>query len=281
MSQLYPWQTSICEELAPENAGGRTVYWVYTYVGAIGKSYLVDYLVMHGALKVKRADEAQALKAASTRILDANQDTYNEPNERDVGLMLFYENPIVVIDLGRVESNMANPALYRMIESLQSGTLPSIKGEAVAWPAPVKIIVFANKPPDITKLSPDRWAVYTVDPITMQLVKDLDAIETTKLVSVQLAQQQTQCLQRIAQQAATNSLTSDLEKIFKMCFDAVPGAVAIKTSVMHDVLTRNGLTGVTQAEMNKWIERAYARHPYVRVTRSQNRKWWKGFALKA
>lgn len=113
-------------------------------MGNVGKSYFAKYLaVTHGALKLepgKKMDLAYifAQKPAKIVIFDLSRTTAPDPETRS--------SPLDVI--------------YSLMESLKNGYLISTKydSRAVMFEVP-HVVVFANFPPDRTKMSDDRWDI--------------------------------------------------------------------------------------------------------------------------
>ncbi len=65
--------------------------------------------------------------------------------------------PIVILDVPRVNNGHVS---YQTIESIKNGVAFSGKYEScqIRFDRP-HLVVFSNEPPDMTKLSPDRWVV--------------------------------------------------------------------------------------------------------------------------
>lgn len=140
---LRPWQQTLLNLLLtiPDP---RKVIWRWDGMGNVGKSYFAKYLaVTHGALKLepgKKMDLAYifAQKPAKIVIFDLSRTTAPDPETRS--------SPLDVI--------------YSLMESLKNGYLISTKydSRAVMFEVP-HVVVFANFPPDRTKMSDDRWDI--------------------------------------------------------------------------------------------------------------------------
>lgn len=135
--ELYIWQKKLLEKLleVPDN---RTINWYWEPNGKIGKTQFARYVSFyHGALYLngKKAD-----------IL------FNCANE-------IYA-PIYILGLSR---NCEGHVSYDSLECLKDGIYMSGKYESKTILRPYShIVVFANFPPDIEKLSKDRWNIYCI-----------------------------------------------------------------------------------------------------------------------
>lgn len=140
---LRRWQQTLLDRLllAPDP---RKVMWRWERVGNIGKSFFAKYLtVLHGALKLepgKKMDLAYifAQKPSKIVIFDLARTTAPDPDSQ--------KTPLDVI--------------YSLMESLKNGYLISTKydSRAVVFEVP-HVLVFANFPPDTSKMSNDRWDI--------------------------------------------------------------------------------------------------------------------------
>ena len=91
--EWLPWQRRGLQFLS-DDENGRLIYWYYSIVGDVGKTFFKEHLAdHHGALVISLGDKVSSLKH---RILqhklkvDASED--DEP---------FADNPIIVADLSR------------------------------------------------------------------------------------------------------------------------------------------------------------------------------------
>lgn len=140
---LRPWQAALLEMLllAPHP---RKIIWRWERNGNIGKSFFAKYMtVLHGALKLEPAKKMDlayiyAQKPSKIVIMDLARTTAPDPETRS--------SPLDVI--------------YSLMESLKNGYLISTKydSRAVVFEVP-HVVVFANFPPDFSKMSDDRWDV--------------------------------------------------------------------------------------------------------------------------
>lgn len=132
------WQLSVMK-LIKTKADGRIIKWYWEPNGRVGKSSLCKYLVVkHNALVVngKSTDMFHAL----TRF----------PNRRK----------IIIVDCPRSMQDYIN---YGAIELIKGGLVFSGKyeGDMLVYNYP-HIMVFANQPPDESKMSLDRWEIHRI-----------------------------------------------------------------------------------------------------------------------
>lgn len=138
VDEPYGWQLKAINLLS-QKPDKRTVYWFWESSGNVGKSQLTRYLVAkHNAL-----------------MLDGKS--------QDMFLMIA-ENPdkrrLIIIDVPRSSQDFIN---YGAIEKIKNGLIFSGKYKScqILFNHP-HVIVFANIPPDYTKLSADRWIVQNI-----------------------------------------------------------------------------------------------------------------------
>lgn len=143
LNQMYEWQKNIFFEMVNPEINDRTINWIYDYEGNIGKSAFVKYMcVHHNAL-----------------LCDGGK-------RNDVLNLVFNNNMlktrIVIFDLPRSAENHIS---YSAIESIKNGLVVNLKYETgVKYFNPPHLYVFANYPPETTKLSKDRWIIRTITP---------------------------------------------------------------------------------------------------------------------
>lgn len=145
IENLYPWQKETIEKLLASN--DREILWRWDPTGNTGKTALAKLLIFeHNALMIdgKKSD-----------ILHGATDYVN-----GLGDTLFEKPIIFILDLSRTIENYVS---YDCIEKLKNGLWFSGKyeGKMVMIPPP-KVIIFANFPPDKTKLSADRWNIQRI-----------------------------------------------------------------------------------------------------------------------
>jgi hypothetical protein len=134
------WQKRAAKKVK-KDADPRSITWYYDRPGTKGKStefrpYLIE---KYGAIQVKATAPVEAM----TKIAEAWHDEESK----------FREKPIVIVDLPRGSSHLAQQdKLYEMLESIKSG-FPSKSGDVSWGETPPHVIVFANVQPASNKLA--------------------------------------------------------------------------------------------------------------------------------
>lgn len=137
LEKPYKWQQDIIE-LVQTEPDDRKIYWIWDSEGNKGKSMLIKHLAMNNG----------ALFTSIGKYADIINLVFNT-NMTDTRIILF--------DLPR---NNGNNISYNAIEAIKNGMICNTKYEtSTKFFAPPHVIVFANMPPDYTKLSMDRWVV--------------------------------------------------------------------------------------------------------------------------
>lgn len=144
---LFTWQDRLLRylESAPHP---RHVQWLWESQGGKGKSFMARYL----------------MATTSTLVLEAGK-------KSDLAHIVASTVPfpsIVVFDLARTtapeegESHRLD-SVYSLMESLKNGYLISTKYNSTSMTFKVPhVVVFANFPPDESKMSADRWQIQNI-----------------------------------------------------------------------------------------------------------------------
>lgn len=130
---LSPWQR-VLEAIISEKPEPRKVMWYWDAVGNTGKSFMSTYLMAyHNAYIVTGGTKADIFYA-------------------------YQDQPVIVFDLSRDCQDKSY--IYDVIENFKNGQFLSTKymTQMKVFDIP-HVIVFANFPPDYSKLSQDRWVV--------------------------------------------------------------------------------------------------------------------------
>lgn len=138
ITELYPWQQEIVD-LVSTIPNDRTIHWFWDRNGNVGKSALVKLLcAKYGAIVC-------AGKAADMKFQIAEALKKGEPPD------------IVIFDIPRTSLDYIS---YTGIEEIKNGCFASSKYESgmVLMNSP-HILIFANREPDYTAMSADRWLV--------------------------------------------------------------------------------------------------------------------------
>lgn len=137
--EMYPWELVILDNLKTKPST-RTVNWYWSEKGDVGKSSFCKYLVAkHKAILIDGGKKGDIMHHMITQKLHG----------------------IVVVDISRDEGNKTS---YGSLESIKNGMLFSGKyeGGQKLFNSP-HLYVFANNPPNLKKMSPDRWNVINID----------------------------------------------------------------------------------------------------------------------
>lgn len=140
-SDFYDWQTKLNELLKTE-PDDRTINWVWSQNGGVGKSMFCKFLVFHfGAIVCGKGAYSDIINI----IFKADMEQTN----------------IVIFDLPR---NNGNKISYSALEAIKNGMVCNTKYETGAKLFnPPHIIVFSNAEPEYNSMSDDRFIVLNVD----------------------------------------------------------------------------------------------------------------------
>lgn len=137
-TELYKWQTEILD-IVTQEPHDRKIYWYWEAKGGIGKTTFAKYLsAYHGAVPVEGCKN-DILYCCAT----FPSDTY-------------------IFDF---ERSMEDYISWGAIEKIKNGYYMCAKYESKPIVRnPPHVIIFANFPPDLDKLSKDRWVVNKIAP---------------------------------------------------------------------------------------------------------------------
>lgn len=133
-----PWQ----QEILDIKNDDRTIHWFYEEKGNVGKSFLIKYIALTRNVIICEGKK---------------NDIYNQVNT----MMEAEKEPSVIIcDIPRTSIDYVN---YGVLEKLKDGMIYSGKyeGGQCIFPPPL-IICLANKPPDTSTMSMDRWNIRVI-----------------------------------------------------------------------------------------------------------------------
>lgn len=138
-TRLFAWQTALLS-IVEEKADKRHILWIWSKMGKVGKSDMVKHLY-------------------STKGFEPLQ------NGKSCDVACAWKGGNVVFDYSRSQqdSGFIN---YDVIEHIKNGMLFSSKYDSRMkhsenW-EPLHVICMSNSPPDISKLSSDRWQIYEI-----------------------------------------------------------------------------------------------------------------------
>ncbi len=137
------WQKKVLDEVEKPCIDDRKINWLYDHEGNIGKSYLTKYLM--------RVENALVVEGKKTDIFHQ----IAKRKENNIAI------PVVIIDIPRSSFDMIS---YSAIECIKNGLISSGKyeGGQYTFKSP-HVYIFANKRPDESKFSNDRWNIINLD----------------------------------------------------------------------------------------------------------------------
>nr|QKV51269.1 putative replication associated protein [Crucivirus sp.] len=142
VEKLYDWQTE-CIRILGSDPDDRSVYWIWSKEGNTGKSDMLKHLVSVNGF--------QPMQNAPTR-----------------DLACAWKGDNVVFDYSRDEQ-AGGQINYAVLEHIKNRLLFSPKYESQTKVSEdfksVHVVCFSNAPPDVSKLSQDRWNVYRIENI--------------------------------------------------------------------------------------------------------------------
>ena len=125
-----------------EEPGSRSIHWIYSREGNLGKTRLADELItLFDALRI----DPGAAKGALELI--------GKQKEKSA---TFVSKPVLLLDLPRSEP-VAAKKLYKVLEVIQGSF--SDRNDTIQWMNLPHVIVFANERPETQRLSADRLRV--------------------------------------------------------------------------------------------------------------------------
>lgn len=138
-NELFDWQVDIID-IIEQPADNRTIHWLWESKGNCGKTMFCKYLNYHyNALVCQKGKY---------------NDIMNYAFEHE-------DLTIFIIDVPRSSGNSVS---YNAIESIKSGIIVNMKYETgsklINSP---HLIIFANEPPEKSKLSNDRWNIISIN----------------------------------------------------------------------------------------------------------------------
>lgn len=181
MPQLYhdkelefdkqPWQLEF-RVLLESNLSFRRIVWLYDPVGHIGKSQFCAWVTNDNPKKYWSSPEMGRKADASTIILNAMLDGWNQDKDGTVG------RATIIADLSR--GTVDHVAFYTVLEELQNGRMVITKynGRLMRFDRP-RVVVMANYLPKYDAVSRDRW--YLLKAVAKKDAKDLADVKLVKL----------------------------------------------------------------------------------------------------
>lgn len=137
----YPWQQEILDllETKPDR---RTIHWYWEPEGNIGKSTLVRHILINQKGVLPASGKDGDIKHLIHQYITTNRNTPLKA---------------VLMDLTRSREQFIS---YTAIEDIKNGVIVNTKYETAydVFNSP-HVVVFANWPPDLHKVSADRWKI--------------------------------------------------------------------------------------------------------------------------
>lgn len=162
LQSLKEWHKMIIN-LFNEIPDPRTIIWLWSKLGNLGKTSLARYLAdTYGGRFLFLDGMANDVKYAVQEYLS------NKDNRLDVAVFGYTKT-------------MENKISYSAIESIKDGIFFSSKYKAgmVRFNCP-HVVIIANYPPNIKALSIDRWKIINVDQPSMSQLSNL-SVKTTRI----------------------------------------------------------------------------------------------------
>ena len=144
-AKLKPWQLKLCDFF--QSPTHREILWVIGRVGNEGKTWFQSYVESrYGYERVARMD----INGRSQDILHA------------LGKRPLCATDIFLFNIPRSEFEV--DICYSVLESIKDGLGVSTKYDSrrLHFKTPNVVMVFSNGPPDVQKLSKDRWTILTI-----------------------------------------------------------------------------------------------------------------------
>ena len=158
-SELLPWQRHIVSLIStPEHKFGRSVYWLWESAGNVGKSVLATYIVDHHKGVLLRGNPNDGLHVVTQYVHDNG-----------------HGPQVIIFDIPRSCLEVS----YELIENVKNGSFMSGKYEStmVRFNRP-HVICFANREPEYSNLSQDRFQVTNIRTLISELEPPMDVAVT-------------------------------------------------------------------------------------------------------
>lgn len=141
----HPWQQQVID-IINKSPDSRTIHWFWEPRGNVGKTYLCKWLAIQHNIILASGKKADIFNQVKTWFDNNEEGTYPQ---------------IVILDVPRTSTDYVS---YEAIECLKNGMLYSGKyeGGICLFPHP-HVICFANSPPNLFKLSSDRWSIVEIN----------------------------------------------------------------------------------------------------------------------
>jgi len=144
--EMHPWQKQLYELIMNDKLNPDQLTWIYDEAGLGGKSSLGIWLDRKGIASY------QSGGTGGPALIRAIENAIKEG----------WNKKYLILDFAR--STPIHTSAYETIEQLMNGMFTSIKYDSkrIDLGHRCKVIVFANKHPDVTALSAGRWNIITI-----------------------------------------------------------------------------------------------------------------------
>lgn len=156
MNSPFPWQDKIIKYIQ-QPPDDRTIVWINDSGGNVGKSKLLKYLCYKKI--AKRIPLGNATQLKTNVIVQGPSKVYCVDIPRTIGSTEKMSDLISAIE--EIKGGWVSSAMYGKHQEL--------------FMQPPHVLVFSNYPPPRAMMSPDRWKVYNVNPVSKDL-SDLSGI---------------------------------------------------------------------------------------------------------
>ena len=303
-----PWQAKAISLINDPEADPNSIWWFYSPEEGTGKTDFENELLVnqYGALKIQFTSPRHTKALLGDFWNNTRQGKPLPPKtaEQQKQFDLWMQHKIICVDIARSDTaTLNNSSTYVCMEDLQAGFMVSHYSPcAVSWKDAKgksfrpKIVVCANDEPRHDKLSTNRLQVFSLDPDTFDLDKDLDF--DRKLAK----QKKTWADKGVSNRAAIAAIkagmeeeeepTVDVQTYFDQCYKLASAATGkIRAKEILETITRKGYRGGLR-QMNAWIRNTYGpfephatekdtkvskTHPHVREKKPSNRVAFEGF----
>jgi hypothetical protein len=169
-----PWSLNLLNYLESNPPDDRHIIWVYDQFGESGKTKLVKYLCNEFPLKYHFSRGAASNKDTSFQITTALKSGWNQH-------CFFFDFP----------RDMENKNFYESLENIKDGMITSSKylSHSAIFNSP-HIVVMANFPPNISKLSKDRWRIFEITSNYNWLAVDFNRLDALYKAHLEKLQQE-------------------------------------------------------------------------------------------
>ena len=270
---LLPFQSELLDRFA-SNADDRTITWVHTAQGKLGKNVMLvkleeKYENDHVILYIDGEDNT-----AVKHLLMEHQQQLESATK----------SPIMIVNVARM--GKANGNLLNIMETVKDGRFHSTKygGGNLKIKVPPHILVTANVPPPLHGMSPDRWRIFTVDPADMTLLKDEVMHELMDKEEERLEQVQYDMVARIRAMTREDNEQAIFEQHYVLTGTPDP-ETKLSHADLYGTLVEEGGYTKNSVQLGKWMKEHYLKlalqEKRVVRGRSSTGVFWLGIEKKA